>query len=134
MGELKTMIETMFSTNEDISKQKKSLENELSEVKIEYKSEKKIKEKIEGDNEILKNKIDFLLPLKAKNTELTNELNKMKQEENTKNLKRDSTVTKYEQFENNAREREEEKKQKEEAIRVKEKESLKRTWQEVLGQ
>ena len=31
MGELKTMIETMFSTNEDISKQKKSLEDELDE-------------------------------------------------------------------------------------------------------
>jgi len=130
MGELKTMFETMFSTNEDISKQKKSLETELAEVKIEYKSEKKIKEKTEGDNEILKNKIDLLLPLKEKNTELTNELNKMKQEENAKDLKRDSTVTKYEQFENNAREREEEKKQKEEAIRVEEKELLKRTWQD----
>ena len=45
----------------------------------------------------------------------------MKQEENAKDLKRDSTVTKYEQFENNAREREEEKKQKEEAKRVTEK-------------
>ncbi len=130
LGEIKTIFENTMSNHEQVSKDKQLLDNKILEIETEYKTEKKLKEKLETEIEILKNKIDLLAPLKVKNIELTTELNNLKQEENTKDAERDSVITKYEQFENNAREREEKKEREEKTKNQEEKERLKRTWQD----
>jgi len=130
IGELKAIIENLVSINEKMAHEKQSSDEQFSKIDTDYRTEKKIKERLETEIEILKNKIDVLLPLKNKNIELTAELNTLKQEENGKDRERDAVISKYEQFENNAREREA-KKEQEEVIKIAEKqERLKRTWQD----
>ena len=126
LTELKTSIEKQEETEEKIN----VLEKEHYDLKSEHKAELKISENLKTKIQILENEKEILAPLKIKNIELTNELNKMKQEENTKNTIRDSQIAQYEQFENNARERERKAIELKE-LRDKEKEDLiKRTWQD----
>ncbi|MBJ04522.1 MAG: hypothetical protein CMP65_01290 [Flavobacteriales bacterium] len=130
IGELKAVIDNLFVNNETMVNERASFNEQIQKLDTDFRTEKKIKEKLENEIEILKNRIDLLLPLKTKNVELTSELNKLKQEENTKDSERDAVISKYEQFENNAREREA-KKEREEILRAEEKqEKLKRTWQD----
>ena len=130
MGELKAIMENVIPKNDQLEKEKHLGDDKISRLETDYRTEQKLKEKLETEIEILKNKLDVLLPLKSKNIELTTELNTLKQEENSKDRQRDSVISKYEQFENNAREREA-KKEKEEQIRFEEQqERLKRTWQD----
>ena len=126
LTELKTSIEKQGEAEEKIN----VLEKEYYDIKSDYKAELKISENLKTKIQILENEKEILAPLKIKNIELTNELNKMKQEENTKNTIRDSQIAQYEQFENNARERERKAIELKE-LRDKEKEDLiKRTWQD----
>ena len=126
LTELKTSLEKKKETEEKIN----VLEKEYYDLKSDYKAELKISENLKTKIQILENEKEILAPLKIKNIELTNELNKMKQEENTKNTIRDSQIAQYEQFENNARERERKAIELKE-FRNKEKEDLiKRTWQD----
>tara|TARA_B100000579_G_scaffold341511_1_gene293358 strand:+ start:9278 stop:10474 length:1197 start_codon:yes stop_codon:yes gene_type:complete len=126
LTELKTSIEKQKETEEKIN----VLEKEYYDLKSDHKAELKISENLKTKIQILENEKEILAPLKIKNIELTNELNKMKQEENTKNTIRDSQIAQYEQFENNARERER-KAIEDKELRDKEKEDLiKRTWQD----
>ena len=130
IGELKAVFENTASENEKMQLDQKNLAEKINNLEAEYKTEKNIKEKLETEIAILKNKIDLLSPLELKNTELMTELNKFKQDEKAKNAQRDSVISKYEQFENNAREREEKREHAEESMREEEKEKLKRSWQD----
>ena len=111
MGEIKNMMTDLLQNEEQTINAKQALEEKIEELEINYKTEKTIKGKLETELEILKNKIELLSPLKVKNIELNTEINKLKQEEHAKNLERDAVISKYEQFENNAREREAKKEQ-----------------------
>lgn len=130
IGELQMLIQTSLRHHEQLSEKINILDNKMTELEIAYKTEQKLKEKSDNEIVILKNKIELLAPLKVKNIELNTELNKMKQEENSKDLERDAVITKYEQFENNAREREQKKTQLEEEKLQDELNKLKRTWQD----
>ena len=106
------------------------LEIEISELKSDYKAELKINENLKTKMKILENEKDLLAPLKIKNIELNNELNTLKQEENSKNAVRDAQIAKYEQFEQNAREREEKEIQEKERKIQDTETRLRRTWQD----
>tara|TARA_B100000902_G_C27270497_1_gene895999 strand:- start:400 stop:1509 length:1110 start_codon:yes stop_codon:yes gene_type:complete len=106
------------------------LESEISDLKIDYKTELKISDNLKTKIKILENEKEILSPLKIKNIEITNELNKMKQEEHSKDAVRDAQIARYEQFENNAREREEEKRKEKERELIQEEERLRKTWQD----
>ena len=93
-------------------------------------SELKFNENLSTKIKILENEKDILSPLKIKNIELTNELNKMKQEENSKDAIRESQIAKYEQFENNAREREHRERQEKIQQKEEQDQQIKRTWQD----
>ena len=130
MGEIKNRITDLLENEEQVINTKHTLEKKIEELEINYKTEKTIKVKLETELEILKNKIELLSPLKVKNVELNTEINKLKQEEHAKNLERDAVISKYEQFENNAREREAKKEQDEQLQKQESEERLKRTWQD----
>ena len=130
IGELKAVFENTSFEKEKIESDKTILMEKVNELESEYKTEKKIKERLETEIEILKNRIELLSPFELKNTELNTELNKLKQEEKAKDAKRDSVISKYEQFENNAKEREEKREREEERKLEERKEKLKRTWQD----
>ena len=126
IGEIKNSLEQYYEKEEKLHR----LEEEYSELKSNYMAELKLNENLNTKIKILENEKDLLSPLKIKNIELTNELNKMKQEEHSKDTIREAQIEKYEQFENNARERElkeirEKTKKKEE-----QEEQIKRTWQD----
>ena len=126
IGEIKNSLEQYYEKEEKLPR----LEEEYSELKSNYMAELKLNENLNTKIKILENEKDLLSPLKIKNIELTNELNKMKQEEHSKDTIREAQIEKYEQFENNARERElkeirEKTKKKEE-----QEEQIKRTWQD----
>jgi len=130
MGELKIIFENLSSNNKNIELKNETIASEISDLKVEYKSEQKINQELKTQIAILKKENELLSPLKTKNIELTNILNEMKQVENTKDSERDAVITKYEQFENSAREREE-KREKEEIQKEEERrEKLQRTWQD----
>jgi len=126
IGEIKNSLEQYDEKEQRLN----SLEKEYIELKSGYMSELKLNENLSTKIKILENEKDILSPLKIKNIELTNELNKMKQEENSKDAIRESQIAKYEQFENNAREREH--RERQEKIQQKEDhdQQIKRTWQD----
>jgi len=130
IGELKAVFEKNSLEKEKLESEKNQLTQRLHDIESDCKIEKKLKEKLETETEILKNKIALLTPFEVKNTEITNELNKIKQEEKARNSERDAVISKYEQFENNAREREEKKEREEERKKEEKKAKLKRTWQD----
>ena len=130
MGEIKILFENAYNEGQDNKNKKETIEQELSELKIDYKTELKINQELKVQIEILKKENDLLSPLKIKNVELMNNLNEMKQEKNVEDAKRDAVITKYEQFENNAREREENKEKKEIQKQEEENAKIKRTWQD----
>jgi hypothetical protein len=126
IGEIKKSLEQYY----EIDKRFNAFEKDYTELKTDYKTELKLNENLKTKIQILENEKNILAPLKIKNIELTNELNKMKQEENAKNAVRDSQIEKYEQFEHNARERERrELQEKEDEMQAKE-EAVRRTWQD----
>ena len=126
IGEIKKALEQYYEQDKRLN----VLEKEYGELKTDYKAELKINNNLKTRIQILENEKNVLSPLKIKNIELTNELNKMKQEENSKNAIRDSQIEKYEQFEHNARERERrEIQEKEDTIQANE-DAIRRTWQE----
>ena len=95
IGEIKKALEQYYEQDKRLN----VLDKEYGELKTDYKAELKINENLKTQIQILENEKNVLSPLKIKNIELTNELNKMKQEENSKNAIRDSQIEKYEQFE-----------------------------------
>ena len=69
IGELKAIVETLISKNEQLAQEKHLGDEKTSRLETDYRTEQKLKEKLETEIEILKNKIDVLLPLKSKNIE-----------------------------------------------------------------
>ena len=130
LTEIKIILENNFINHESIKVKHDSMEKEMSELKIDFQTQKKINDDLKTQIQILKNEKEILAPLKIKNIELTNILNEMKQEKNSKDAERDAVITKYEQFENNAREREDKKEAEKIRIIEAEKEQLKRKWQD----
>ena len=128
LGELFNELNRLIINTPKLETEIEKLESKIIELESDYKSEKKIKEKLETEIEILSNKIELLIPLKMQNTELVAELNKFKQNEKAKDAQRDSLMNKWEQFQRNAEEREQKKELKEEVDKQKEKERIKRTW------
>jgi len=130
MVEIKMLLENSFSNYDELKIKQDSMDQDLADVKIDYKTQQRLNEDLKTQIQILKNEKEILAPLKIKNIELTNALNDMKQEKNAKDIERDAVITKYEQFENNARDREA---KKEEEVNKKEEEAktqLKRKWQD----
>ena len=126
IGEIKNSLEQYYEKEKRLN----ILEKEYLDLTSNHKTELKINENLKTKIKILENEKDILSPLKIKNIELTNELNTMKQEENSKDTIREAQIAKYEQFENNAREREHREIQ-EKAKQTQEKEErIKRTWQD----
>tara|TARA_Y100001968_G_C19437890_1_gene760855 strand:+ start:1770 stop:2993 length:1224 start_codon:yes stop_codon:yes gene_type:complete len=130
MVEIKIWFENNFSKYDELQNKHVSIAQEISDLKIDYKAQQKINEDLKTQIQILKNEKEILAPLKIKNIELTNALNDMKQEKNAKDAERDAVITKYEQFENNAREREEKKQLEAEQKLAEEQMQLKRKWQD----
>ena len=128
--EIKMLIENRLSNYEKTIEQADFMKQEISELKINYQAQQKINDDLKTQVQILKNEKEVLAPLKIKNIELTNMLNEMKQEKNAKDAKRDAVITKYEQFENNARERESKKEEEEKRFLEEEKIQLQRKWQD----
>ena len=126
IGEIKNSLEQYDEKEQRLN----SLEKEYIELKSGYMSELKLNENLSTKIKILENEKDILSPLKIKNIELTNELNKMKQEENSKDAIRESQIAKYEQFENNAREREHRERQEKIQQKEEQDQQIKRTWQD----
>ena len=126
IGEIKNSLEQYDEKEQRLN----SLEKEYIELKSGYMSELKLNENLSTKIKILENEKDILSPLKIKNIELTNELNKMKQEENSKDAIRESQIAKYEQFENNAREREHRERQEKIQQKEDQDQQIKRTWQD----
>ncbi len=126
IGEIKNSLEQYDEKEQRLN----SLEKEYIELKSGYMSELKLNENLSTKIKILENEKDILSPLKIKNIELTNELNKMKQEENSKDAIRESQIAKYEQFENNARERESRERQEKIQQKEEQDQQIKRTWQD----
>ena len=128
--ELKMLLENIFSNYENTRSQKESVEKELSDLKINYQAQQRNYEEVKNQITILIKEKEILTPLKIKNVELTNALNEMKQAKKSKDAERDAVITKYEQFENNAREREAKKEEEKHRIIEEEKLQLKRKWQD----
>ena len=128
--EIKMIVENYFANYESLNTQKESMEKELSELKVHYQAQQKNHEDLKNQMQILTKEKEILTPLKIKNVELTNTLNEMKQEKNAKDAERDAVITKYEQFENNAREREAKKEEEKQRVLEEEKIQLKRKWQD----
>ena len=128
--EFKMLLENIFSNYDNTRSQKESIEKELSDLKINYQAQQRNYEEVKNQITILIKEKEILTPLKIKNVELTNALNEMKQEKKSKDAERDAVITKYEQFENNAREREAKKEEKKHRIIEEEKIQLKRKWQD----
>mgnify|MGYP001225921652 CR=1 FL=1 len=106
------------------------LKYDFSEIKINYKSEEKINEKLTNEIKILKNKVDVLTPLEMKNNELANELNKMKAQKNAFESEHKTKMERLEQWENNQNERFQIHKEEKERKKIEKLEKLKRTWQD----
>ena len=128
--EIKMLLENTFSNYDNTSAQKETMEKELSELKINYQAQQRNYEDLKNQITILIKEKEMLTPLKIKNVELTNALNEMKQEKNSKDAERDAVITKYEQFENNAREREAKKEEETHRLLEEKKVQLKRKWQD----
>ena len=126
IGEIKNSLEQYYAKEQRFD----SLEKENLELKSSHLSELKLNENLKTKIKILENEKDILSPLKIKNIELTNELNKMKQEQNSKDAVRDAQIEKYEQFENNAREREQREIQEKINQKEEQEQQIKRTWQD----
>ena len=71
IGELKAVFENTASENAKMQLDQKNLVEKINNLEAEYKTEKNIKEKLETEIAILKNKIDLLSPY-YKNRHLNN--------------------------------------------------------------
>ena len=82
--EIKMILENTFSNYDNARNQKESIERELSDLKINYQAQQQNYEDVKNQIKILIKEKEILTPLKIKNVELTNALNEMKQEKNSK--------------------------------------------------
>ena len=127
------IIGEIQKTSEDIKKDVdhyQQLKEDLSEIKINWKSEEKINTQLKNDIKILQNKVDLLSPLEIKNIELANELNEMKAQKNAKDTEHRTKMARLEQWENNQNERYQIHKEEKERKLNEKIEKLKRTWQD----
>jgi len=128
--EIKSEIDTIYYEKESLIEENKKLEISEKKISNDYNSEKTKRKLLETDKLKLENKIELLLPLQSDNKKLTSELNLLKQQEHTNKLKVDTQIKKYEEFESNAREREQKKIDEIEQEKLSQLQLLKRTWQD----
>ena len=99
-------IEFIFQENKKLHEQLHLIEQKERQLSNDLSAYQKDNERLKQENLILKNRIEDLLPLKSDNQKITAELNDLKQREHSKNMKVEQQILKYEEFEKNARDRE----------------------------
>jgi len=128
--EIKSDIDSIFIENTSLVEENKKLEISERNSLNEHNTEKTKREVLQTDKIKLENKIEILLPFQSDNQKIVSELNHLKQKEHADKIKLDSQIQKYEEFENNAREREIKKLAEQEQERTSQLNILKRTWQD----